>query len=225
MNAEGKRSGMAKASLLLGILSLVLFFCGAPAAILAVFLGHIAHRRVREQPDKYTGRGFAIAGFTTGYAGLFLTLLLLVRVLTGIAASEERTLCRRHLQEVGIGFRLWASNHGGEFPFNVPAGEGGTLEFATQAADGFDSNAWQHLRMLSNELAGPWALVCPSDRSKRVVPDLTNLRPENVSYQLHTGTNVDENHPDTVLARCPIHGTVLLCDGSVRQMLLTNAPP
>ena len=72
--------------------------------------------------------------------------------------------------------------------------------------------------------ATPKVLVCPSDRSKRSAPDFRSLGPDNVSYQLQTGTNVDENHPDTVLARCPIHGTVLVCDGSVRQVALTNAP-
>ncbi len=222
--AEGKRSGMANGSLVLGILPLVVCVVGAPAAIAAIILGHTAHHRARKQPEKYGNAGVAIAGFATGYVALLLALLLL----PALAKAQEkarRITCASHLMFLGSAFRLWSNDHGDRFPFNVPAQEGGTLEFATQDGDGFDTNAWRHFQVLSNELLTTEFFVCPSDRAKRRALSFTNFGPNNVSYQLHTGTNVDENHPDTVLARCPIHGTVLLCDGSVQQMLLTNAPP
>jgi hypothetical protein len=221
--AEGKRSGMANASLVLGIVSLVVCFVGAPAAIAAITLGHIAHHRARKQPDSYEGTGVAIAGFITGYVALLLTLLLLP-VLSAAAAKARRISCANNLMQVGISFRLWSTDHGGQFPFNVPAKTGGTLEFATQDADGFDTNAWRHLQVLSGELANPVVLLCPADPVKRRAPNFTAFGPDNVSYQLHTGTNVDEDHPNTVLARCPIHGTVLLCDGSVQQRPSKTAP-
>ena len=87
--AEGKRSGMASASLVLGIGSLVLFFCAAPAAILAIILGHIAHHRARRQPDKYDRAGSAIAGFVTGYAALALGTFFLLQGL-GAARGHGR---------------------------------------------------------------------------------------------------------------------------------------
>ena len=222
--AEGKRSGMANASLGLGIVSLVVCVVGAPAAIAAIILGHLAHHRARKQADEYGGTGLAIAGFVCGYVGLLLTLLLLP-ALSAAVAKARRISCTGNLKEVGISFRIWSSDHGNEFSFNIPARDGGTLEFASHDADGFDSNAWRHFQVLSNELYNPIVLICPADSVKRRAPNFTNFGPANVSYQLHTGTNVDENHPDTVLARCPIHNLVLLCDGSVQQVGLTNAPP
>lgn len=222
--AEGKRSGMAVASFVLGILSLGVCVVGAPLALPAIILGHIAYHRARKKPDEYGGGRLAVAGFTTGYVAVLLALVLLP-VLAKAKAKAYRIRCAGQLVGLGISFRVWSSDHGNQFSFNIPARDGGTLEFATQDADGFDSNAWRHFQVLSNELYNPIVLICPADSVKRRAPNFTNFGPANVSYQLHTGTNVDENHPDTVLARCPIHNNVLLCDGSVQQMGLTNAAP
>ena len=46
--------------------------------------------------------------------------------------------------------------------------------------------------------------------------DFLSLQPANVSYQVYSGTNVSETNPQEVLAVCPIHNNVLLCDGSVQ---------
>ena len=71
---------------------------------------------------------------------------------------------------------------------------------------------------MSNELSTPKILVCLADSSKQPAPNFESLQPGNVSYQVHSGTNVAEVHPDQVLAVCPIHNNVLLCDGSVQLM-------
>jgi len=39
----------------------------------------------------------------------------------------------------------------------------------------------------------------------------------NLSYQLRTGTNINDNHPEEILAVDPINGIVLHCDGSVER--------
>ena len=45
-----------------------------------------------------------------------------------------------------------------------------------------------------------------------------SLRPENVSYQVCSGTNVVDVNPEQVLAVCLIRRNVALCDGSVQGM-------
>jgi hypothetical protein len=221
--AEGKHSGMAVASFVLGILSLAVCLLGASLALPAIILGHIAYHRARKEPDEYGGSGFAIAGFTFGYASLVLTLLL-APTFAKSKFVAERISCAGQLAHIGTDFRVWSANHGDRFPFNVPGQEGGTLEFATQDGDGFDTNAWRHFQVLSNELVRPAMLLCPADIWKKRALSFTDFGPDNVSYQLHTGTNVDEDHPNTVLARCPIHNVVVLCDGTV-QLNWTNATP
>ncbi len=57
----------------------------------------------------------------------------------------------------------------------------------------------------------------PADPSKQPALDFLNLKVGNVSYQVRSGTNVSETNPQEVLVRCPVHGHVGLCDGSVQQ--------
>jgi hypothetical protein len=63
-----KTSGMAIASMVLGIVGLVLsWLCGGfPLSLLAIILGHVAFGKISRQPQQFAGRGMAIAGFTTG---------------------------------------------------------------------------------------------------------------------------------------------------------------
>jgi hypothetical protein len=180
MNAEGKRDGFAVASLVLGILSLAVCFVGAPLALPAIILGHIAYRRARKQADKYGGARLAVAGFTTGYVAVLLAFVLLP-VFAKARDKAYRIRCAGQLVELGISFRVWSGDHADRFPFNVPVREGGTLEFAAQGADGFDTNAWRHFKAFSTELLDPRPLVCPADPTRRRAPNFTNFGPANVS--------------------------------------------
>jgi DNA-directed RNA polymerase subunit M/transcription elongation factor TFIIS len=47
--------------------------------------------------------------------------------------------------------------------------------------------------------------------------DFASLTINNISYQLRTGTNVNESHPEEILAVDPINGIVLHCDGTVER--------
>ena len=70
---------------------------------------------------------------------------------------------------------------------------------------------------MSNELYTPKILVCPADSSKQYATNFINFTPGNVTYQVRSGTNIDETFPDELLARCPIHNNELKCNGSVMQ--------
>ena len=90
------------------------------------------------------------------------------------------------------------------------------MEQCSPGPNGFDNNPATHLLIISNELQTTHILVCPADPSKQWAVNWQLLQSSNVSYLLHVGTNVDENHPEEVLAACPIHGHVVLCNGSVQ---------
>jgi hypothetical protein len=108
-------------------------------------------------------------------------------------------------------------DNGDQFPFNVSTNKGGTLEFCARGDSGFDLNSYRHFQVMSTELSTPMILFCPADTSRKPAAIFLSLRADNVTYQLRSGTNVNGAHPQDVLARCPIHGHELLCDGSVRQ--------
>ena len=222
METIKKSSGLAIASLVLGILSVTCL--GLLAGIPAIILGHIAHKRARKQPDQYSGAGLAIAGFVTGYASILVTLvmlsLLLPALLPALASAPKKAQqinCVSNLKQIGLSFRLWSMDNKDRFPFNVPAKEGGTLDFCARDAEGFDANSWRHFQVMSNELNTPKILVCPDDKSKSRALDFVSLGAGNVTYQVRSGTNIDETHPEEVLVRCPIHNNEAMADGSVQQ--------
>lgn len=65
----------------LAILSLVFAIIGgypllSTAAIIGVACGHIALVKIKKHPDKYTGRGLAVAGLVLGYLGIVLGIAI-----------------------------------------------------------------------------------------------------------------------------------------------------
>ena len=127
----------------------------------------------------------------------------------------QRITCVNNLKQIGLCFRSWAIDNDGRFPFNVGTNAGGTMEFCAIGADGFDSNAALHFQAMSNELSTPLLLVCPKDSSRKPAAGFPSLQASNVTYRLHSGTNLNENNPAAVLAICPVEGNMLHCDGSV----------
>lgn len=131
------------------------------------------------------------------------------------AATAKSIACVNNLKEVGNRVRQWAMDHSDKYPCNVPTAEGGTLELCQMTEDGFDANSFRHLQVLSNELNTPKVLVCPADTSKKEALRFETLDSSNISYLIRSGPQVSEDNPEEVIARCPIHGHTLHCDGSV----------
>jgi tRNA A-37 threonylcarbamoyl transferase component Bud32 len=135
------------------------------------------------------------------------------------------TACLNKLRQLGGLFRTWALDNENRFPFNVARREGGSAEARDPRPDGWDANSAAHFQALSNTIQAPIFLVCPSD-AKTPAPDFASLTPAHASYQLRTGPEVDVEHPDMVLLRCPIHNHVALCGGTAldgRTAGATNA--
>lgn len=123
--------------------------------------------------------------------------------------------CINNMKQQGLAFRLWAGDNGDKYPFNVSKSKGGTLELCDHDSDGYDRNSARHFLVMKNELGTPKILLCPSDK-KTAAASFETLEPENVSYKIRSGSNVDESHPEEVLIYCPIHGHKAFADGSVR---------
>jgi len=213
------QSGLATTSLVLGILSLVCF--GFLAGIPAIICGHIARRRARAAPAQFGGAGAALAGLILGYVSLVLTFVvlpaMLLPALARAKAKAQEISCANNMKQIGLAFKTWAIDNNDHFPFNVATTNGGTLELCAPGPDGFDKNPAPHFLVMSNELFTPRVLVCPQDASKTAADTWQDLGPANISYQVHVGPEVDDAHPEEVLARCPVHGTVVLCDGAVQR--------
>lgn len=218
------QQGLAVTSLVLGILSLVCF--GFLAGIPAIICGHMARGRAKRQPAQYGGAGFAMAGLVMGYVSVVLTLLIFPAMLLpalGKAKSRAQAInCVNNMKQIGLAFKVWALDHEDQYPFNVSTAKGGTFELCNRDSEGYEQNPAPHLAVMSNELSSVRILVCPQDSSKQAAASWENLQAANVSYRVRTGTNVSDINPQEILAMCPVHGHVLLSDGSVQQNYLKS---
>jgi len=78
---------------------------------------------------------------------------------------------------------------------------------------------------MSNELGTSKILVCPADTNRVVAKSWETFSPANCSYEYLTPSATNADHePMRVLSRCPIHGHVGLCDGSVHREVAKKHP-
>ncbi len=123
-------------------------------------------------------------------------LLLLLLFLGGFRRTSEksrRNPCVTNLKNIGLGFRIFASDHQDRFPMQVSTNEGGSLEFVSQPF-----SAAKHFQTISNELSNPRLLVCPKDTSRKPAPAFTALNGSTLSY--FVGVDALESEPNMLLA-------------------------
>jgi len=217
------RTGLGVGKLLGTILT-----CGVVGAIWAwidvLLLLFRKYQDARGNTLRPAQRSHMVIALSLVGVGILLTVIVTVSAVrdiksefAGFGDTSQRINCVNNLSQLGMAFRMWSMDHGDQFPFNVPAEKGGTLEDCRRTADGFDASAFRHLQVMSNELNTPKVLVCPADTSKEPAKDWESLNSSYVSYLLRSGTQLSEEHPGEVLAQCPIHGTRLYCDAQVKQ--------
>src|SRR5690349_8253126 len=97
-----------------------------------------------------------------------IEMLIIVAVLSLLAAifvpqmhrhhaSPCRINCTNNLKQIGLAFRTWALDNNDQFPFQVSATNGGTMELTGSGI------ASVHFQVMSNELSTPKILLCPAD--------------------------------------------------------------
>jgi uncharacterized membrane protein len=88
-----RTSGMAIASMVLGIAGIVALSCcccgtGFVPSVLAVVFGHVALYQIRRSAGRLEGTSMAIAGLVCGYIGLVMNLAaMVVAMLWAVAAA------------------------------------------------------------------------------------------------------------------------------------------
>ncbi len=158
--------------------------------------------------------------FIAGAVALLLALALAVAALQELPRGpdwprSQPITCVNNLKQIGLAFRTWAIDHDGLFPFNLTTNNGGTMELCARGSRGTDRNAALHFQVMADELSNTAILVCPKDRARKPAQSFSGLGLENVTYLLHSGTNISDAHPEQVLAQCPLDGNILHCDGTV----------
>ncbi len=204
---------MAVASLVLGILSWTCL-AGPFTGIPAIILGHIAYKRSRKDAENYSGGGMAVAGCVLGYAITVLSAGMILPSMAKAQSKRNSIMCVHNLQQIGLAFRIYAKDNGDLFPFQV-ATNARALKNLPSGLAVLDHDLSRVLGRLARELDSVRVLICPADQEKRPAADAGHLTGDNISYEIEIKPEVTVRNPMEVLARCPIHGHRLHCDGSV----------
>lgn len=111
--AMPKTSGLAITSMVLGICS---FLCGGFTAIPAIICGHIAHSKIKNSQGQQTGVGFAIAGFITGYIGIFVMIAMLAGLTAPMVIRQrkkaDQTVAVSNARQIGLALMEFESEYG-----------------------------------------------------------------------------------------------------------------
>ncbi|HEX7859232.1 MAG TPA: hypothetical protein VF773_02775 [Verrucomicrobiae bacterium] len=137
-------------------------------------------------------------------AGLGLIELLAILAVIAVAvfmfiprmhpqrAKPVRIKCVNNLKNIGLAFRIFASDNNDQFPPQV---------LATNGIDITSLRALEVFRFLSNELSTPKILFCPADKQRETPLPTTNfarLTTKNISY--FSSLSVNQVDPTTFLA-------------------------
>ena len=100
-----------------------------------------------------------------GALGLLTTVVL--PALAGTRRGSDRAACVNNLRQIGRAYQVWASDHNDDAPHYLPISQGGIMQHPLAG------NAWFQFSWISNELATPRILACPSDPTKLVARDFS----------------------------------------------------
>ena len=123
---QKRNAGSAKASLVLGILGLVLI--GPLGSIPAIICGHVAKSKIKKDPATLTGDGMALAGLILGYVqiGLMVVLLPLSAAIALPSFVRARDLaqtnaCINNLRQIEYAKEIWGMENAVDTGAVVPS--------------------------------------------------------------------------------------------------------
>jgi hypothetical protein len=181
-NARPRSSGMAIASLVLGILSVPLmcaFGLGVLTAIVGIVLGILAIAAINRNPMKVGGKGLASAGMAASAGSFLLIPLMIAMLLPSLGKARElsnRSVCAANLRGISQSMNIYAADNNDAYPiiskvggYSLASGGTGTpqadadktiLSLYKSPEPSVTQNMW--LLVLTGQVA-PKQFLCKSD--------------------------------------------------------------
>jgi prepilin-type N-terminal cleavage/methylation domain-containing protein len=153
---------------------------------------------------------------------------MLLPALAKAKAKAVRIKCTNNLKQVGLSYRLFATDNGDQYPMNVSTNDGGSSEYV-----GNLPFTYYQFGVMSNELTTPKIVICPADSGgsrkeatnfSMVVGKGDFIKNNRISYFI--GVDADETRPSMLLTgdRNLTDGTATFNYGKASlQVIGTNA--
>lgn len=132
------------------------------------------------QPDSNSRRGFTLIELLVVIAIIAILAALLLPSLASAKERARRIKCLSNLKQTGLGFKLFAQDHEGTYPWHLLPSDGGT--YGWQAGE-----SWRNFVTASGDLETPKILVCPSDTATKLVALDWSANPEGLQHAANRG--------------------------------------
>jgi type II secretory pathway pseudopilin PulG len=115
-------------------------------------------------------------------------IVILAAMLLPTSGGPRRArvaICMNNQKQIALGFIMWKSDHGDQFPWQVLTTNNGTMESSDRGYAAPDFSA------VADYIKNPDVFVCPTDEAKTEATNSAQLHNQNVSYfvALEAATN------------------------------------
>jgi type II secretory pathway pseudopilin PulG len=145
--------------------------------------------KARMKMERRGRAGLSLVELVVLLAVMALVAMVFLPYLAGRHRPASRIKCVNNLKNVGLAFRIFATDNNDLFPGQVMASNG--VELANM-------DVVKVLASLSNELSTPKILICPKDEKRQEAANFASLTAKNISY--FASLTAEETNPVMWLA-------------------------